>query len=79
MREAVKAFGRCGASDELTETVSEAMIVARDAVKESSNCKEMQECSVSRKNIDAVTLAIFFENASFLSSSILASILLVYI
>jgi hypothetical protein len=35
------------------------MIVARDAVKESSNCKEMQECSVSRKNIDAAALAIF--------------------
>jgi hypothetical protein len=65
MREAVKAFGRCGASDELTETVSEAMIVARDAVKESSNCKEMQECSVSRKNIDAVTLAIFLKMLHF--------------
>jgi hypothetical protein len=54
-----KAFRRCDASYELTETVSEAIIVARDAVKESSNCKEMQECSVSRKNIDAAALAIF--------------------
>jgi hypothetical protein len=65
MREAEKAFRQCGASDELTETVSEAMIVARDAVKESSNCKEMQECSVSRKNIDAVTLVIFLKMLHF--------------